>query len=130
MNWKNININTNLIKTETEKAVLFKMPHNSKYDGYVFWHSSKLVRNGRHSAAVSVGYTEEFQFNLKKYGNGVYNRREVISEKTIGVSEFEEAFGIIDKNISKKEFKNPYETHKPVEKEAEKAEAIDELKDE
>lgn len=44
--WKNVNANVNQIKTETEKAVLINCPHNSKYDGYSYWHSSKLVREG------------------------------------------------------------------------------------
>ena len=98
-NWKNININTNLIETETDKAVLFKMPHNSNYNGYVFWHPSKLVRSGRHSASVSVGYTDDFRFKLKEYRKGKYNWKNVISEIEIGATEFEEAFRKTNENI-------------------------------
>lgn len=124
--WKNININSNNIKTETFKAVLIKMPHNSKYDGYVFWHPSKLVRSGNHSAVLSIAYTEDFIFNLKKYGKGKYNSRKVIDEKEITVEDFEDAFGLINKTITAK---NPYETHKPIELKAEKVAADESLID-
>lgn len=127
--WKNININKQNIKTETASAVLFKMPHNSRYDGFVFWHSSKLVREGRHSNAVSIGYTDDFKFKLKKYGNGKYNSHEVIDEKEITAAEFEEAFGIMDDNISSPKSKSNYETHKPQEVEAVETEADENLVD-
>lgn len=128
-NWKNININTNQIKADTGKAVLIAMPHNSDYDGYAFWHTSKLIRNGRHSAAVSLGYTDDFTFTLKKYGKGKYNSREVIDEKVIDVAEFENAFGVVNENITEKEFKSPYETHKPQTIEAVEHNLIKELQD-
>ena len=98
--WKSLNINKQNIRAETDRAVLIACPHRSEYDGYCFWHSSKLVREGRHSGAVSVSYTEEFSFRLKKYGKGKYNSREVIDEQTIGYDEFEEIFGVMDDNIS------------------------------
>lgn len=128
-NWKNININTNQIKADTGKAVLIAMPHNSNYDGYSFWHTSKLIRSGRHSAAVSLGYTDDFTFTLKKYGKGRYNSREVIDEKVIDVEEFENAFGVVNKNIPERVYKNPYETHKPQTVEAIEDNTIKELQD-
>lgn len=100
MNWKNININLQNVETETEKAVLIKMPANSEYKGYSFWHPKKLVRKGKHSYAVSLGYTDEFKFSLKKYGKGKWNKSEVIAEKEITVEEFENAFSKTDKNIT------------------------------
>lgn len=130
MDWKNININENLIKAETDRAVLINCPHNSEYNGFCFWYPSKLVKNGRHSTAVSIGYTDEFTFKLKKYGKGKYNSRDVINEIEINVSEFEEMFGVIDENIVSKKTVNYSETHKPIEKEAIATEVIDELKDE
>lgn len=99
MNWKNININKSNIKAETGSAVLISMPHNSYYDGYDFWISSKLVKRGRNSNAISIGYTDDFTFHLKKYGKGRWNSREVIDEKEISVEEFEEAFEEMDANI-------------------------------
>lgn len=129
MPWKNININRNSIKAETMKAVLISMPHSSDYDGYSFWHPSKLVRDGRNSGAVSIGYTDEFTFHLKKYGKGKWNSREVIDEQEIRAEEFEEAFGIIDGNIEPPSEVNCYETHRPEALEPVKKEAIEELKD-
>ena len=99
MNWKNININKQNIKAETNKSVLISMPHKSKYNGFDFWHSAKLIRAGRHSNAISVGYTDDFKFKLYKYGKGRYNSRDVIEEIEINVDEFEKAFGVTDENI-------------------------------
>ncbi len=100
MTWKNININIQNIKADTGKAVLIAMPHNSDYDGFEFWHPKKLVRSGKHSYAVSIGYTDEFTFKLKKYGKGKWNRNEVIDEQEIDVEEFEMSFGVMDENIT------------------------------
>ena len=113
--WKNININKNLIKTDTGRAVLIALPHNSKYDGYSFWHPSKLVRNGKHSAAVSIGYTDDFTFNLKKYGKGRYNSSDVIDELQLSAGDMEAVFGVVGENINAPVYKNPYETRKPAE---------------
>lgn len=98
--WKNININIQNIVVETEKAILIKMPNNSEYKGYSFWHPSKLVRNGRHSYSVSIGYTNDFKFNLKKYGKGKWNSKDIIDEIEIDSEDFEKSFGIMDQNIS------------------------------
>lgn len=91
--WKNMEINKNLIKRTTDTAVLIAMPHKSEYDGYSFWHPQKLVRRGRHAAAVSIGYTSEFVFRLKKYGHGRYNFREVLDEIPLAGDEMELILG-------------------------------------
>ena len=90
--WKNIQINVQNIETETEKATLIKMPKNSRYAGYKFWHPSKLVRYGSNSYSRSLGYTDEFTFKLLKFGKGKHNKFDVIDEIEIDVEEFEAAF--------------------------------------
>ena len=90
--WKSIEINKQNIENDTGKSVLIKMPNKSKYAGYKFWHPAKLVRYGSNSYARSVSYTDDFIFKLKKYGNGKYNKFDVINEVEISVEEFEEAF--------------------------------------
>lgn len=129
--WKNININKQNIETETSISVLFKMPHKSNYDGFVFWHPAKLVREGRNSSAVSVGYTDDFTFRLKKYGKRIWDKFDVIDEVELNATEFEEEFDVMNDNITapKEKSVNPYETHKPEELKAEKTDALEELKD-
>lgn len=90
--WKNIEINVQNIETDTGKATLIKMPNKSNYAGYKFWHPSKLIRYGSNSYARSIGYTDEFTFKLKKFGNGKYNKFDVIDEIEIDIKEFENAF--------------------------------------
>lgn len=91
--WKNIEINVQNIEINTGKATLIKMPNNSEYAGYKFWHPSKLVRYGSNSYARSIGYTDNFTFKLFKNGKGKYNKFDVIDEVEIDAEEFEEAFG-------------------------------------
>lgn len=111
--WHSIQINKQNIKVETSRAFLIACPHNSEYDGYCFWHPAKLVREGRHGNAASITYSEDFTFNLKKFGKGKYNSREVIDEVQLGYEEIEEIFGVMNENISAPKFKNDYETYKP-----------------
>ena len=101
--WKNIEINTNQIEHDTGRASLIKCPNKSCYKGYMFWHPSKLIRSGKHSASVSLGYTEEFTFTLKKYGNGKHNKSEVLDEVIINYEEFEDMFDETNNNIRAKE---------------------------
>ena len=130
MTWKNININIQNIKAQSSRSILIAMPHSSDYDGYCFWHSSKLVREGRHSNAVSIGYTDDFNFRLIKYGKGKWNSRDVIDEIYINASQLEDAFGVMNENIKAPKQVNIYETHKPEELKPIKSDALEELKDE
>jgi uncharacterized protein YuzE len=124
--WKNIEINLQNIENETGKATLIKMPNKSKYAGYKFWHPSKLVRYGSNSYARSIGYTDDFKFKLKKFGNGKWNKFEVINEIEISVEEFEEAFGCM-KDCTRAKDDSSYlivEEPEKVEKEIEIEEAL------
>ncbi len=127
--WKNININSNQIQVETEKSILINCPHNSEYDGYSFWHPSKLVGIGKHSASTLIIYNEDFKFKLIKYGKGKWNSRDIIDEVEISVEEFEEMFRVENKNVTSKIFKNEYETYKPVEVKPIENNLKEELKD-
>lgn len=98
--WLSVNINDNLVEVTTAKSVKIAIPHKSKYDGYSFWHPAKLIHEGRHSAAISLSYTPDFEFHLKQYGKGRYNSRDVLDEVTITAAEFAEVFGIIDGNAT------------------------------
>jgi hypothetical protein len=84
--WKNLYINTQNIETETEKSVLINMPKKSEYSGFSFWHPRKLVRNAGHKGyRVSIGYTDDFKFNLKRYGKN----NNVLQELSLTAKEME-----------------------------------------
>ena len=124
--WKSIEINKQNIETYTGKSVLIKMPNKSKYAGYKFWHPAKLVRYGSNSYARSVSYTDDFTFKLKKYGNGKYNKFDVINEVEISVEEFEEAFECM-KDCTRSKEDNSYliiEEPKKIDKDVEIDEAL------
>ncbi len=86
MMWKNLYINVQNIETETEKSVLINMPKKCQYDGFSFWHPKKLVRNAGHKGyRVSISYTDEFNFNLKRYGKN----NNVLQELVLNAQEME-----------------------------------------
>ena len=88
--WKNININKNLIIHDTGKSTLIAMPHKSDYAGWEFWFPSKLVQEAfNRKDAMNIGYNDDFIFHLKKYD----------TEKDINVKEFERAFCVVAGNI-------------------------------
>lgn len=91
--WKKFAFNIQNIVRETDNGILIQMPHNSEHDGFKFWTSKKLVRDGRHSYEYLLSVNADMKFNLKKNGNGKYNRFKVIAEKEITADELAEAFG-------------------------------------
>lgn len=115
--WTKIFFNTQNIQSDTGRSVLIKMPNKSQYNGWVFWHPKKLVREqggkGYHSA---FSFTEDWIFKVKLYGKGRYNSKDVIREVELEASEMKEIWGIVDENVN--EFVQ-LETEKIIEKETE-----------
>lgn len=91
--WKKIAFNVQNIQHETMNGVLIAMPHSSDHDGYKFWTSQKLVRQGRHSYERFLSVNEDMTFKLIKNGKGKFNKFEVIASKEITADELAEAFG-------------------------------------
>lgn len=127
--WKNIDINDNLVESQTERGIRIAMPHSSEFDGYSLWLPSKVVREGRNRASISIGINTDFRYSIKKYGNGKWNRFSVISENDISGDDVLEAFSVVDSNISTRKPKNEFETHKPIPMDAEERDALAELTD-
>ena len=92
--WHKVAFNAQNIETETAKAVLIACPNTSDYDGYVCWLPAMLVRDaGSIGWDKSFSFTDEFEFNLKKYGKGKYNKSQVIDEVTLSADEIAAVFG-------------------------------------
>lgn len=97
--WKNINIMKTNVEVYTEKATLINMPKKGNYSGFSFWHPSKLIHRGRHAAALSLGYTDDFKFKLRRYKKDNKGQRFLDSEIEISAAELEIELETMDENI-------------------------------
>lgn len=105
-NWKKFSCNIQNIKHETEKAFLIAMPHSSEFDGFEFWISKKLVREGSNSYEVLVSVTDDMTFKLKRVSD---KTRKVLAEQTIDSEAMIDAFGGERVGVKKYQPK-PFET--------------------
>lgn len=82
-NWLSIELQSNSIAVETEKAVLIRIPKTNKY----FWHPKKLVRLfGKSNYMFSFSFTEEWKFKItekSKSGKTVISNEEVDYETLV-----------------------------------------------
>lgn len=95
--WKTIQFNKQNIEYETNKAMLIKLPQNSNYKGYKFWHPSKLVREMKKGKGyfLTLSYTDDFNFKIFKTDK----RGKKITEETVDGEEIALQFGmLIDAN--------------------------------
>jgi hypothetical protein len=98
--WYKVNFNALNIEYETEKATLIKMPRNSNYDGYCFWHPKKLVREN----AIGKGYfltfsfDETFKFKLQKFSNSKF-KKELLDEVILDFEEIKNEFEVGNETI-------------------------------
>lgn len=87
--WKQVTANSNLIQTETDRAVLIKLPKSE----LMFWHPKKCVRtSGKGGYRMSISYTDDFEFKAFRNGKGKHNFKEKIEERELSVPEFESFF--------------------------------------
>lgn len=90
--WKKVAVNAQNISFVGRGAKI-AMPHRSAWDGYCVWVPASLVGGGSHGYEYIVSLPDGMQLTAKKYGNGRYNRFDVIREKPLPVADFVAAFG-------------------------------------
>ena len=86
--WKRVCTNSNRVQHQTERAVLIKMPNNSEYKGFMFWHPLSLCKFNR--GKLQIYFTCDFVFELNKY---VGNTRKILRNISLDADELMEAFG-------------------------------------
>lgn len=96
--WKTINFNALNIEYETAKAVLIKMPNNSEWHDYKFWHPSKCVRTLSRGKGYfkTFNYTDNWEFTIfrsNKHGDRT-------AEQVLTAEDMEIAFDVVNEQIS------------------------------
>lgn len=91
--WNKIIFNSNNIEYSTDKSTLIKMSRKSEYPDYKFWFPSKLIRAvpGK-DYLITLSYTDDFVFHLKKYGSGKHNKYDIVNSISLNAQDIEEAF--------------------------------------
>ena len=121
-NWHYMDVNKNMVKYDTGKAMLIACPSSSEYAGYCFWHPNACIREGRHSAAYCISFTEDWEFKLKN--------KDTDDEVKMDYHELSEVMACLNCEIDyDKKKANPFETHVPKKLKAEKTEVLDDLLD-
>lgn len=86
MSWNKVECQANCIIHSTGRADLIKIPTTN----WEFWHPSKLVRQyGKSGYMISISYTDDFTFNLKKKSK---SGKSIVEEIEISGSEFADYF--------------------------------------
>ncbi|HEM9584479.1 TPA: hypothetical protein U3L45_000463 [Streptococcus agalactiae] len=114
MEWKKIYFNSLNIIYEGEKSCLIKMPNNSRYKDYKFWHPAKLVReltkgNGYFK---TFSFTEEWEFNIFKDDKNYNRTKEIILSSEEMEDEFETVNIEVENQSNSESFYKEYEPKK------------------
>lgn len=82
--------NSNLIKWETEKAYLLKLPKSQ----YKLWISKRFARVLPNEYQIKIRIPNNFKTKIFKNGEGRYNKYYIVSEKEIDAEELLKYFGM------------------------------------
>ena len=98
--WYKVNFNALNIEYETEKATLIKIPRNSNYPGYCFWHPKKLVRENEIGKGyfLTFSFDESFKFKLQKFSNSKF-KKELLDEVILDYEEIQNEFEVGNETI-------------------------------
>ena len=98
--WYKVNFNALNIEYETEKATLIKMPRNSNYPCYCFWHPKKLVRENEIGKGyfLTFSFDESFKFKLQKFSNSKF-KKELLDEVILDYEEIQNEFAVGNETI-------------------------------
>lgn len=91
--WTKVSVNGQNVVYSNDRSLKIKFPHKSDLDGFCFWISRKLVRQGRHSYELLMSIPSDFKGKAQKMGQGRFNRSTVIAEKPVGAADIIAAFG-------------------------------------
>lgn len=84
--WKTIEANSNLIQTQTDKAVLIKLPKTD----WTFWHPKKCIKTvGKNRYKLLISYTNDFKFKIFRTSKKTFQK---LDESELNVEEFEAYF--------------------------------------
>lgn len=114
MTWEKIYLNSQNIIYDNGKSCLIKMPNNSSYKGYKFWHPIRLVRelSTGNGYFKTFSFTTEWEFKIFKDDKN-YNK---ISEITLSTEEMIAEFETVSKEVeyqsNSKSFYKEYEPEK------------------
>lgn len=81
--WLKTEINKNQIQRETARALFINCSHNSKYDGWGFWLPKSLLREGSHSASLTILLPNDFKIELIRKSR----RQNIAAEECIQIFE-------------------------------------------
>lgn len=95
--WKRLRVAVRHIEYNNGNRARLRMPHNSEYDGYIFWIPSKLIElnpmwTEEGTRTCQILYTDEFKFKLKKLGYDRFDKLITVDEKEITPQELRKAF--------------------------------------
>ena len=63
--WNKIEVSVQDVESVTEKAVLIKMPDDSKYKGFKFWLPKKMVQT-IDKKVMRIEFPDDFKFKIYK----------------------------------------------------------------
>lgn len=114
MAWEKIYLNSQNIIYDNGKSCLIKLPNNSDYSNFKFWHPSKLIRdlNKGNGYLKSLSFTDDWEFKIFKDDKNYKKiKEEILSPEEI-MQQFEVMSETIEYQADAKSFYEEYEPEK------------------
>ncbi|MDV5977925.1 hypothetical protein [Streptococcus canis] len=114
MAWEKIYLNTQNIIYDNGKSCLIKLPNDSDYTNFKFWHPSKLIRDLSKGNGYfkSLSFTDDWEFKIFEDDKNYKKIKEEILSPEELVQQFETMSETIEYQADAKSFYEEYEPKK------------------